>query len=94
MILGEDDPGVIEKFMGFSYDTSKRFFDKFLRYYLDTEDEERIKEVSEKASLIGYSRLIRKMRKKGEVPEKDKDKVTRCLEKISDVINRLDTLTY
>ena len=94
VILGEDDPKVVEKFMGFSYDTSKKFFKAFLRHYLGTEDEERIKEISEKASLLGYSRLIRRFHKKGEVPEKDRDKVKRCLIRISEIVNRLNTLTY
>lgn len=94
VILGEDDPSVVEKFMGFSYDTSKRFFESFLRYYLDTENEERLREVSEKASLLGYSRLIRKFRKKGEITKEDKEKAARCLDKISGLVSRLDTLSF
>ena len=94
VILGEDDPGVVENFMGFSYDIAKRFFKTFLRYYLDTEDETRIESVSEKASLLGYSRLIRKLRKRGEPAEKDKPKVKRCLTRISELVNRLDTLAF
>ena len=93
VVLGEDDPSVVEEFMGFSYDTSKEFFRAFLRHYLGTKDEERLKEVSEKASLIGYSRLIRKIRKKGEVTDNDREKVKCCLTKISEIVNRLDTLT-
>ena len=53
VILGEDDPTVVEKFMGFSYSTAKRFFKSFLKHYLKTKDEERLLEVTEKASLIG-----------------------------------------
>lgn len=93
-ILGEDDPAVVEKFMGFSYETAKQFFNSFLKHYLDTDDEERIREVSEKASLLGYSRLIRKFRKSGTVAEKDKEKIARCIKTISEIANRLDTLTF
>lgn len=94
VVLGEEDPAVVEKFMGFSYATAKRFFKSFLKSYLKTNDEDRLKEVTEKASLIGYSRLIKKFRKKGTVAEKDKEKIKFCVDKISELVNRLDTLTF
>ena len=65
VILGEEDPAVVENFMGFSYKTSRHFFRLFLQFYLGTKDEKRLDEVAEKASLIGYSRLIRKLRRRG-----------------------------
>ncbi len=94
VVLGEDDPSVVEKFMGFSYETAKQFFDCFLRRYLKTDDEERLREVTEKASLIGYSRLINKFRKKGTVAEADKPKIERCVGRISEIANRLDSLAF
>lgn len=94
IILGEDNPAVVEKFMGFSYNLSKTFFNAFLKYYLDTEDEEELKGVSEKAAVLGYSRLIRKMHKKGEVAPEDKKKVTKCIEKISEIVENIDALTF
>ena len=48
-MLGEDDPTVVENFMGFSYETANEFFDLFLRFYLNTEDENKLREVKEKA---------------------------------------------
>jgi 5-methylthioribose kinase len=94
VILGEDDPSVVEEFMGFSYDTAKQFFDCFLRHYLKTEDEERLREVTEKASLIGYSRLIHKFRKKGTVADANKPKIQRCIGKITEIANMLDSLAF
>ena len=93
VILGEDDPSSVEKFMGFSVDTGRKFFDHFMRRYLKTEDEGRIKEVAEKASIIGYSRLIRKYRK-GSPSDKDRKKTDMCIERIAGIVNRLDTLDY
>lgn len=92
--LGLDDPSVVEKFMGFSYDTSKRFFHSFLKSYLKTEDEDRLQEVTDKVSLIGYSRLINKFRKKGTVAEENKKKIALCLDEISKLTDRLDTLSF
>ena len=94
VILGEDDPSVIENFMGFSYETSLRFFDTFIKTYLGTEDSALIQKVVDRASLLGYSRLIRKFRKKGDVKPEDKPKVERCVARITELLGKIDTLTY
>ena len=94
VLLGEDDPSVVEDFMGFSYDTAKRFYSTFLKHYLETEDEERLQEVTEKASLLGCTRMIRKLRKKGSVSESEREKIDRYLSRIADLTERLDTLCW
>lgn len=94
VLLGEDDPSVVEKFMGFPYNTARRFFDLFLKRYLETEDEDRLREVTEKASLLCYTRLIRKLRKGGEPSEADRQIIDRCLERIRELTARLDTLAF
>ena len=92
VILGEEDPSVVEEFMGFSYQTAQQFLDSFLKAYLQTEDAGRLAEVKEKASLIGYARLIRKLRKKGTPSEKDGQVIACCLSKISVLTEKLDSL--
>lgn len=94
VILGEDDPSVVERFMGFSYDTARRFMRLFLKYYLGTEDEERLNEVEKKASIIGCSRLIRKIRKQRKPSEADHVLVRRCVERIAVLAEKLDSLTF
>ena len=94
VILGEEDPAVVEKFMGFSYDTAMRCMCLFLKYYLGTDDESRLGEVTEKASLIGYSRLIRKLRKKRKSVGSDDQLVQRCVEHIAELTDKLDSLTF
>lgn len=94
VILGEEDPTVVEKFMGFSYDTARRFMRLFLNYYLGTEDEERLNEVERKASLIGYSRLIRKIRKKRKTVESDLLLIRQCVEKITELTDKPDGLAF
>ena len=91
-ILGEDDPEVVENFMGFSYETAKKFFDTFLKRYLNTEDEERINDVKKKASLICYMRLIRKIRKVKSISKEDHAKVEKYLKIITGLVSELDTL--
>ena len=92
--LGEDDPSVVENFMGFSYEVSRQFFDLFLRRYLDTQDEARLQEVMDKASLLGYSRAIRRMRKKGEPTEHERWVIRRYVARIAELVERVDTLVF
>ncbi len=94
VILGEEAPTVVEKFMGFSYDTARRFMRLFLKYYLGTEDEERLSEVERKASIIGYSRLIRKIRKKRKTVDSDRLLIRQCVEKIADLTDGIDNLAF
>ncbi len=63
--FGELNKEVIESFMGFSYETAKEFFSQFMKAYLNTDDEARIQEVTDKASLLTYARLVRRVYKKG-----------------------------
>ena len=90
--LGEDDPKVIEDFMGFSYETSQAFFRFFLRYYLGTEDERALRDVTDKAAFLCCLRMIRKIHKKGELSEKDRAALARWLERTAALADRLDTL--
>ena len=94
LILGEKDPSVIENFMGFSYDVSKRFFRTLLTRYLKTEDEERIREVMKKASIICYIRMINKLRTKETASEHTKKGIAEYLEKLRELTEQIDTLTF
>lgn len=92
VVLGEDDPSVIEKFMGFSYETSKQFFDSFIKNYFKTDDEKLINETKEKASIICYARLINKFYKKGKPSDSEQLIVNRCVEKLRVLLEKIDSL--
>ena len=92
VVLGMEDPSVIEKFMGFSYQTAIEFFDSFLKYYMNTEDKQKLEEAKEKASLLCYSRMIRKLRKSGTPSEKDKALIKTFTEKLKVLAAKLSTL--
>ena len=94
VVLGEDDPAVVERFMGFSYGTARAFFDAFLRSYLGTDDEARIAEVTEKASVVCHTRLIRKLRRRGAPGKVGRAAIDRCLERIDELTRRYETLTF
>ena len=92
VILGEEDPAVVEKFMGFSYETANRFLELFLKHYLQTDDEVRLNEIRQKASIIGYSRMIRKIRKKRKQTDADQQLIRRCVKRIAALTDKLDNL--
>ncbi len=92
--LGEDDPSVIEDFMGFSYQTSLRYFDCFMRYYLNTEDENRLREVKEKAAVLAYMRMVHRIRKKRTLSAEDRETINRYMEKTNELSARLDSLDF
>ena len=93
-ILGEDDPAVIEDFMGFSYDTAKKFFEVFLRKYLGTEDKKKLDSVKEKAAFICDVRMINKIHKKSDISEEERAIIDRDLARIAELAGRLDTLDF
>lgn len=94
VVLGEEDSSVVERFMGFPYELSRRFFDLFLRAYLETDDEARLAEVTDKASLLCYTRMIRKLRKRGTPSAEDRRVIDRYVKKIAELVHRLDELSF
>ena len=94
VILGQDKPEVVEKFMGFSYKTAREFFDLFLRHYLDTTDENRLREIIEKASLLCDIRMVNKIHKKPELDEQDRKLISSYMERIRELSGRLKTLAF
>ncbi len=94
VVLGEEEPSVVENFMGFSYQTAQRFYELFLQAYLETEDANRLRDVTEKAAFLCYLRMIRKIHKKSALSPKDRDLIDRCRSRIVELSEKLDTLAF
>ena len=92
VVLGEEDPKVVEDFMGFSYETAKMFFDYFLEYYLDTEDEKILQETKDKADVICCIRMINKRHKNQKLTKADREAIDRYIQRLSGLLDRIDTL--
>lgn len=54
----ENDSDVVMKFQGFSQDVAKKFWRASLSMYLETNDEQKIKEVEDKIRCLSYGYLI------------------------------------
>lgn len=50
----------VENFLGFDFETAERFWRMSLARYLETEDENVINSVEQKAKVIGYTRILRR----------------------------------
>lgn len=90
--MGEDDPAVVEKFMEFSYQTAGDFFRYFLKYYLGTDDEDKIRKVTEKAEFLGSLRMIRRIRKKDSLSDEDRASITRYVKRVKELTDRIPSL--
>ncbi len=59
------DHSVVEGFIGIPYETAAEFWEKSLLLYLDGADDEKVREVEEKASIVGFARLMRRAIRRG-----------------------------
>lgn len=82
-------------FMGFDYETSTEFWHRVLKAYLNTTCETKVREVEDKARIIGYTRLIRRYIRRGglEIPE-GKAEITFWKQKLISLIDNTDNLTF
>ena len=93
--FGELDHTVTEKFMKLPYETTKYIWHKSLSLYLETEDEERINEVAEKAMVIGYTRLMRRtIRRIGFDDPKGKMIIESCKKHLSELLAKKEKLDF
>ena len=60
----------------------------------ELDEEARIAEVTEKASVVCHTRLIRKLRRRGAPGKVGRAAIDRCLERIDELTRRYETLTF
>ncbi len=92
--FGELDKEEAESFMGFSYEKEAEFYHEFMKQYLNTDSEERINEVINKAKLLCYIRLVRRVYKKGlnlsEKATKDRDYLLKGINELLTSVKSFD----
>ena len=91
----ELDHKAIESFQGFSYELADEFWNKTLKAYLETDDENVIRSVEDKARIIGYTRLIRRsIRRGGLEDEKKRAEIELWKSELIDLLSKYDTLLF
>ena len=83
----------IMDFMGYSFETSERFWKMALKQYLGTEDEAVCQSVAEKAMIIGYVRLLRRSVRRPNEAE-SAIRIARSKEMLEMLLNKVDTLEF
>lgn len=93
--FSEIDHTRIERFQGINLETGKKFWHKCLAEYLGTDSQDRIREVEDKARIIGYTRLIRRsIRRKGMEKEKDRTEIEHWKKELIELLGVTDTLLF
>ena len=91
----ELDHSVILRFQGFDYDTARTFFLKFLASYLNTSDCGKIREVENKARILGYTRMIRRSIRRGGLEEEvTRAEIEYWKEKLIELLGTTSTLLF
>ena len=89
------DHSIVESFLGIDYETACEFWKKSLQLYLETEDEERFKEVEDKAKIIGYTRIMRReIRRNGLNTEGGRAVIENCRKVLGELLPKVDTLLF
>ena len=87
-----EKPEDIDPYLGIPYRTCRQFFSLFMRYYLQTEDESRIREVMNRAALLGNLRLINRCWKAGRLTEEGHSKENRLIHAAKNLLEQVDSL--
>ena len=93
--FAELDHGIIPKFLGFSYETGVTFWHRTLESYLGTKDPARIREVEDKARIVGYTRLIRRsIRRGGLETEEGRAQIEHWKAELTGLLEKTDSLLF
>ena len=85
----------IVKFQGFDYETGSAFWHKALAAYLGTNCETKIREVEDKARIIGYTRMIRRsIRRRGLETEAGRTEIAFWKERLLALLEKTDSLSF
>ena len=85
----------VKHFLGISYEDACRFWDTTLRCYFDDKDAAYIEDVERKASIIGYTRLLRRSVAKVGLDNEEGRKLVEYSKKyIEENIDKVDTLYF
>ena len=82
-------------FLGIDYDTAGEFWNKSLQIYLGTDEPSKLKEVEDKARIVGYTRIMRRrIRRNGFDTEEGRKEIENCKTQLLDLLPRIDSLLF
>ena len=89
----ELDPDNVKQFLGIDAGTARRIWDRTIRMYFDTDDEEFIERIKTKARIVGYTRVMRRAIRRGgmDVPE-TRATIEMCRARFCELLPKVDDL--
>lgn len=93
--FSEVDHSIVQSFLGIDYDTAGHIWEKTLELYLNTTDKKQITEVSNKARIVGYTRLIRRSIRRGglDIPS-EKATIEHYIKELLELLDTTDSLVF
>ena len=89
------DRNNVQDFLGISYETGSAFWKATLKYYFGTEDEAVLRDIENKAAIIGYARLLRRTVRKARESEDYKARLIEyCKKTLTELVPQTDSLVY
>ena len=91
----ENDHSISESFMGISHELAEKIWDKTVRLYFGTDDEAKLKELTDKAKVIGYTRMMRRtIRRNGFNTEAGRRDIESCRQHLAELLETVTTLEF
>ena len=85
----------VKQFQGFDFETSKAFWEKSLAAYLETNCPIKLREVEDKARVLGYARMIRRaIRRRGLETEAGRAQIDYWTAELLALLETTDALTF
>ena len=91
--FSELDPEDVMRFMGYTRETSERFWNTSLKMYLETDDEKYCKQIEDKARVIGYVRMLRRALRRPDDADSPA-KIAHYKKMLAELLNNVDCLTF
>ncbi|MBR6952066.1 MAG: ATP-binding protein [Oscillospiraceae bacterium] len=93
--FSEYDHETIKRFQGFDRETGLTFWKKALAAYLGTTNEMKLREVEDKARVVGYARMIRRSIRRGGLDTEDgRAEIDLWKGELLELLDRVDDLTF
>ena len=91
----EMDRDCVKRFQGYDLETARTFWDKSLKAYLGTDNPGKLREVEDKARIVGYSRMIRRaIRHGGLETDTGRQEIDLWKERLLALLETTDTLVF
>ncbi len=93
--FSELDHNIIREFQGYSFETATSFWNKVMRAYFETDDEAVLKDMADKARIIGYTRLIRRSIRRGGLDKAStKAEIDHWTAELIELVDAADSIAY